>query len=752
MLVNLASPAQIVKLGDLNHDNQVNITDIMALVEIVLQGYSPFSVSPTEIAMQAGGTAKLTIYGGYYYYEVESANPSIVEASVDGMTITLSAITGGETTVTVKDVLTFRSIDIPVVVEHNALQLSTTELSLVVGEQGNVEIPSGSGYYSVQNSDDEVVSAAVSGNTVTVTAVGAGTANITITDIKTDLKSVIHVTVLLPLSLSSSSIYITIGEEKTVTITTGSGNYIVQSNDVDVATATLDGDLVVISAIDEGTATITVTDTISGQSALIDVMVSESPMSFLTCPDTHHPHIIDLGLPSGTKWACCNVGASAPQETGGYYAWGESEQKPEYDYDNYILCDGAYDACYDIGSSISGTQYDTAHNIWGSLWRMPTYVQINELINNCKTKVISSDGNRLMQFTGPLGNSIILPFSGYFGTELHNTSSHNSLYWTGDELGFALGDACCFFSQNNGLVICDGSGREIGLQIRPVYTDTTPLIISLNCIEIPNGHSSTIPILSGSGSYTVELRNSDEVDEDDIATTYLSDDDIKIIALKEGIATIIVKDLKSGEKALLELVVTDGENHQSLNLCPDDNHPHMIDLDLPSGTKWACCNVDAVSPEGFGGYYSWGETEEKSDYSWDTYAYCDGIKKSCYDLGNSISNTQYDVAHVKWGDSWRMATSEEADELTAKCSKKVKIINGTKGMLFTGTNDKSIFLPFAGYRLNRDLYHQGDSGYSWLDSIGKSYNAPSLWANHFMSDFIFLTYRFIGRAVRPVSK
>ena len=227
MLVNLASPAQIVKLGDLNHDNQVNITDIMALVEIVLQGYSPFSVSPTEIAMQAGGTAKLTIYGGYYYYEVESANPSIVEASVDGMTITLSAITGGETTVTVKDVLTFRSIDIPVVVEHNALQLSTTELSLVVGEQGNVEIPSGSGYYSVQNSDDEVVSAAVSGNTVTVTAVGAGTANITITDIKTDLKSVIHVTVLLPLSLSSSSIYITIGEEKTVTITTGSGNYII---------------------------------------------------------------------------------------------------------------------------------------------------------------------------------------------------------------------------------------------------------------------------------------------------------------------------------------------------------------------------------------------------------------------------------------------------------------------------------------------------------------------------------------------
>ena len=58
--------------------------------------------------------------------------------------------------------------------------------------------------------------------------------------------------------------------------------------------------------------------------------------------------------------------------------------------------------------------------------------------------------------------------------------------------------------------------------------------------------------------------------------------------------------------------------------CPDNNHPHMIDLGLPSGTKWACSNVDTTHPENQsptnkGGYYAWGETEEKTDYSWNTY-------------------------------------------------------------------------------------------------------------------------------------
>ncbi len=59
-----------------------------------------------------------------------------------------------------------------------------------------------------------------------------------------------------------------------------------------------------------------------------------------SCPDNNHPHMIDLGLPSGTKWACCNVGATTPEAYGGYYAWGETEEKDYFDQENYEFFEG----------------------------------------------------------------------------------------------------------------------------------------------------------------------------------------------------------------------------------------------------------------------------------------------------------------------------------------------------------------------------------------------------------------------------
>ena len=94
---------------------------------------------------------------------------------------------------------------------------------------------------------------------------------------------------------------------------------------------------------------------------------------------------IDLGLPSGTKWASCNVGATRPEECGVYYAWGETMQKDVYDWGSYTYCDGSgrFNSCYNIGDSICGTQYDAAHINMGRNWRMPTIDQIHELISHC---------------------------------------------------------------------------------------------------------------------------------------------------------------------------------------------------------------------------------------------------------------------------------------------------------------------------------------------------------------------------------
>ena len=155
---------------------------------------------------------------------------------------------------------------------------------------------------------------------------------------------------------------------------------------------------------------------------------------------------------------------------------------------------------------------------------------------------------------------------------------------------------------------------------------------------------------------------------------------------------------------------------KELALCPDNHHPHAIDLGLPSGTKWACCNVGASSPEEYGGYYAWGETSEKGDYDWDTYAYYNSNTGEIVNLGSDIAGTPYDVAHVLWGGSWVMPSYDTQMELLKNCTKQWTIVNGVGGLLVTGPNDGQIFLPVARYRKEGGFGGEATSGYYWLST------------------------------------
>ena len=186
--------------------------------------------------------------------------------------------------------------------------------------------------------------------------------------------------------------------------------------------------------------------------------------------------------------------------------------------------------------------------------------------------------------------------------------------------------------------------------------------------------------------------------------------------------------------------------------CPDDNHPHAIDLGLPSGTKWACCNVGADKPEAYGGYYAWGETEEKSTYDWSTYIHCDGSANTCHDLGSDIAGTQYDVAHVKWGGSWMIPSFDQTIELVNNCTYTWISINGVRGEYFTSPSGGSLFLPAAGIRLNDDLYDA-----SWAGSYLSSTQNPTFSDVAYRLTFSLLfmywgtsAYRDNGQSVRPV--
>ena len=199
--------------------------------------------------------------------------------------------------------------------------------------------------------------------------------------------------------------------------------------------------------------------------------------------------------------------------------------------------------------------------------------------------------------------------------------------------------------------------------------------------------------------------------------------------------------------------------------CPDENHPHMIDLGLPSGTLWACCNVGASTPEEYGNYYAWGETQPKSVYK--SYAYWhdndgDGVvdENEMVNIGSDIAGTSYDAATVNWGAPWRMPSLAQCQELINSCPSIWTTQNGVNGRKFTGPNGGNIFLPAAGYYLD-DVNYAGSWGVYWSSTIYEKrsmIDAYSLYF-YFLSDYEYDyvnvdsgkdSGRIEGFTVRPV--
>jgi len=220
--------------------------------------------------------------------------------------------------------------------------------------------------------------------------------------------------------------------------------------------------------------------------------------------------------------------------------------------------------------------------------------------------------------------------------------------------------------------------------------------------------------------------------------------------------------------------------------CPvtvQDNHEY-VDLGLPSGTLWATCNVGADSPEEFGEYFAWGETEPKYDYLWDNYKHCKGsettLTKYCWYSSNGYNgftdnktelDPEDDAATVNWGSRWQMPSQQQMEELMLGGYVGITWTtqNGINGMLFTSySNGKSIFLPAGGFRSSYGVSNGGShngspdgvsgnvnfAGDYWSRSIdlNKDYEPyyKNFWSNY---EFGMALYgRYAGRNIRPVRK
>lgn len=197
--------------------------------------------------------------------------------------------------------------------------------------------------------------------------------------------------------------------------------------------------------------------------------------------------------------------------------------------------------------------------------------------------------------------------------------------------------------------------------------------------------------------------------------------------------------------------------HYVFSLCPDNKHPHAIDLGLPSGTKWNCCNIGASTPNNFGDYYAWGEVKTWQPFS---YSYCiypipgqfTGNEQYT-DIGSDISGTIYDVVHAKMGDTWRIPTSNQIFELDRYCSWEWGLNNGVLGYFVKGPNGRQIFLPATGQqRDDGAIFFKGDTfGSYWASNGGFKAVASALM---FTKDDRFLTgnNKGMGLSIRPCKK
>ena len=201
------------------------------------------------------------------------------------------------------------------------------------------------------------------------------------------------------------------------------------------------------------------------------------------------------------------------------------------------------------------------------------------------------------------------------------------------------------------------------------------------------------------------------------------------------------------------------------------NEEHVyVDLGLPSGLLWATCNIGANSPEEYGDYFAWGETQPKDYYDWSTYHHSNGgtswqnpnLTKYCnnsnYGYNGLTDNLttllhQDDAATANWGADWRMPTKEEFQELYNNTTIIWTQQNGVNGRLFTASNGNSLFLPAAGNRYNTSLSGVGSYGDYWSSSLSTDYYPYEAWYIGFNSNYCNVDFngdRWCGQSVRAV--
>ena len=431
----------------------------------------------------------------------------------------------------------------------------------------------------------------------------------------------------------------------------------------------------------------------SGSFDVLCLDEEDEPEVVISTPSGYHNSYgyVDLGLPSGTLWATMNVGADSPEDYGDFFAWGETTTKSTYEWGNYKWCNGSEysltkyctDSYYGIVDNKTELELvdDAAYINWGGDWRMPTSAEFQELIYKCTWKW--QEYGYIV--TGPNGNSIYIPAAGYH----MGYSGLYCTYWSCSLSTYYSKNACSTNFSSYELDWQNGSlngsgGRCDGLSVRPVMRQGSIFAVSLD----NNGGEGAMQ------SIAVKKENQFTIPENEFTRSGYEFKGWNTKADGTGISYV------KGDKITITSNITLYAQWISIYQETGISNGHgYVDLGLPSGTKWATMNVGATSPEDYGNYYAWGETETKSSYTLDNYKWYD------------VDNQRYTKYNVK-----TKQPSLEGYSI---------LVNGTDFYEMTyegfwGVDNSFVLYSLKGIPLRAGdtfVFHSNEDGNTWASAI-----------------------------------
>lgn len=563
------------------------------------------------------------------------------------------------------------------------------------------------------------------------------------------------VTNVTGVSLDQTSLRLYEGGSATLTATVSPSSAAVKdvtwsSSNTSVATVDSNG---VVTGIGAGLAQITATTADGGFTANCEVTVVHAPV----------PEVVDLGL--SVKWATWNLGASAPQEYGDYFAWGETAPKDDYLLSNYKWCNGStrtltkYNTKSNYGTvdnkTVLDPEDDAAHVVLGGSWRMPTDAEWTELRDNCTWTWTTINGVNGQKVTGNKAGYtdkwIFLPSARYqFDPHLAGMGSDGS-YWSSSLDKVFPSNAWGVEFNSGGVYYGEGSGRWLGYSVRPVMTNLSVSGVSLDRTSLRLYEGASASLTATISPSTAAIKDINWLSSN--PSVAIVDSNGVVTGVHEGTAQITATTVDGGYTASCTVAVVTAPLPEAVN--------------LGLSVKWANWNLGASAPEESGDFFAWGETAPKNNYDLSTYRWCNGTYNSLtkYNTDSSygtvdnktVLDPEDDAAHVVLGGSWRMPTAAEWDELIDNCTWSWTTINGVSGQKVTskksGYTDKWIFLPAAGLRYDTDLGDAGSNGYYWSSSLSPDFQ-DFAWDVGFNSGNVDRYYdgRCYGFSIRPVTE